>query len=83
MSHVFAELNIDELSEYVRVTVERVEATLKTCLSGETNENDYFCRSAASIRAYEIYRLVVYFNIELHPDFAIKIGELMTIQAFK
>ena len=82
MSHVFPEPGPVELVEYIRETINRIEDDFTTKLMTRTDEAEDVLRRCVVAQAYEVWRLVQYFNIVLHPDFSSKLADLMTNRLF-
>jgi len=82
MSHIFPAFDLNGLLQYVAETVERIEQQLKLRLLDEGDDDDFSCRNEASVRAYELYRLVHNFAVSLHPDVSNKIADLMCNKLF-
>jgi len=75
-------INPVDLVEYVDETICRIETTLMDHLVQSFGTLSETYREQAQAAAYEIYRLVRYFNLTLPLEVSSKIADLMTNRAF-
>ena len=77
MSHVYPGVNESTLREYARIAIDEIETDLFRKLD-DTDEADHERIKVESvIRAYQLFRLLDYFNLSLHPDFSIRLSKIM------
>ena len=82
MNSTFKVFNLENVLEYVDSEACDIEDELGEWLGKYKDRDNSTERHSASMRAYELYKLVHYFNLTIPLEVSIKIADLMTNRLF-